>query len=83
LLVLLEAGVAYNTDSANLSNSLDGFVANVPALSPVAFALQGYGKNGAIFGATATRLGQALTGELELGDAIAKMVSDIEEKLNE
>lgn len=77
------AGVNYGTDSANLKASLDGFVANVPNLSPTAFALQGYGKNGAIFGATAERLGQALTGELTLDEAIERMVSDVEEQINQ
>jgi alpha-1,4-digalacturonate transport system substrate-binding protein len=77
------AGVNYNTDSSNLKASLDAFVANVPRLSPVAFQLQGYGKNGAIFSATAERLTQALTGELTLDEAIAKMVTDIEEKIKE
>ena len=80
---IANAGVDYNTDSENLNASLGGFVANVPELSPVAFALQGYGKNGAIFGATAERLGQALTGELSLDEAIDRMVADIEEEINQ
>ena len=80
---IANSGVDYNTDSENLKASLSGFVANVPELSPVAFQLQGYGKNFAIFGATAERLGQALTGELDLDAAMERIVADIDEQVNE
>ena len=80
---LASSGLDYGADNPSLASALDTFVAQVPQLSPTTFALQGYPKNFVVFNATVARLSQALTGELSVEDAIAKMQEDIEEQINQ
>jgi len=53
----------------------------VPKLSPVAYEIQGYRLNRAIFNPTAARLGQAIAGEISLDDALKRINSDIDEQV--
>src|SRR5207249_4689259 len=53
----------------------------VPKLSPVAYEIQGYKLNRAIFNPTAARLGQAIAGEMSLDDALKRIGADIDEQV--
>ena len=61
--------------------ALSTFVAEVPKLSPVAYQIQGYRLNRAIFNPTAARLGQAIAGELSLPDALKRIAADADEQV--
>jgi alpha-1,4-digalacturonate transport system substrate-binding protein len=61
--------------------ALNVFVGDVPKLSPVAYELQGYKYNRAIFNPTAQRLGQAIAGEMSLDDALKRIGADIDEQV--
>ncbi|TMG87100.1 MAG: extracellular solute-binding protein [Betaproteobacteria bacterium] len=61
--------------------ALNTFVAEVPKLSPVAYQIQGYKLNRAVFNPTASRLGQAIAGEMSLDDALKRISADIDEQV--
>ena len=73
-------GVDYNVAPAAKA-ALGTFVAQVGAVSPIAYALQGYPYNRALFNPTAQRLGQAVAGEMSLDDALKRIASDIDEQV--
>jgi alpha-1,4-digalacturonate transport system substrate-binding protein len=50
-------------------------------LSPIAYHLQGYHFAGAVFGATADRIGQAIAGSMTLDQAYARITEDIKTAL--
>ena len=74
-------GVAYDAKSVQLRKSLDAAQANLLALSPVAFRLQGYLRNRIMFNALIVRLNQAIAGEMSLDDAWARMTQDVADGL--
>jgi alpha-1,4-digalacturonate transport system substrate-binding protein len=47
----------------------------------VAYQIQGYKLNRAIFNPTAARLGQAIVGEMSLDDALKRISSDVDEQV--
>jgi alpha-1,4-digalacturonate transport system substrate-binding protein len=57
------------------------FVDEVGKLSPIAYEIQGYKYNRALFNATTTRLGQAIAGEMSLDDALKRIAADIDEQV--
>jgi len=61
--------------------ALSTFVGEVPKLSPVAYQIQGYRLNRAIFNPTAARLGQAIVGEMSLDDALKRIGADVDEQV--
>ena len=71
-------GVNYNIGLAAKA-ALNTFVAEVPKLSPVAYQIQGYKLNRAIFLNTVTRLSQSIVGEMSTDDAINRLSKDIDE----
>ena len=71
-------GVNYNIGPAAKA-ALNTFVAEVPKLSPVAYQIQGYKLNRAIFLNTVTRLSQSIVGEMSTDDAISRLSKDIDE----
>jgi alpha-1,4-digalacturonate transport system substrate-binding protein len=73
-------GVEYKI-SPQAKAVLDTFVGEVPNLSPVAYQIQGYKLNRAIFNPTAARLGQAIAGEMSLDDALKRIRSDVDEQV--
>ena len=73
-------GVEYKI-SPQAKAVLNTFVAEVPKLSPVAYQIQGYKYNRAIFNPTAARLGQAIVGEMSLDDALKRIASDADEQV--
>jgi alpha-1,4-digalacturonate transport system substrate-binding protein len=73
-------GVDYKISPASRA-ALSVFVADVAKLSPVAYQIQGYRLNRAIFNPTAARLGQAIAGEISLDDALKRIAADAEEQV--
>ena len=73
-------GVEYKI-SPQAKAALNTFVAEVPKLSPVAYQIQGYKLNRAVFNPTASRLGQAIAGEMSLDDALKRISADIDEQV--
>jgi alpha-1,4-digalacturonate transport system substrate-binding protein len=77
---LAKKGVAYNV-SPPAKAALGTFSSEVGKLSPIAYRLQGYKYNRALFNPTAQRLGQAVAGEISLDDALKRLAADIDEQL--
>jgi alpha-1,4-digalacturonate transport system substrate-binding protein len=77
--VLQGAGVDYGDADEAVKAALTSFAAAVPDFSPVAYALQGYRHNRAIFNATPARLTQAIVGELTLDEALKRLEADVAE----
>jgi alpha-1,4-digalacturonate transport system substrate-binding protein len=73
-------GVDYKI-SPQSKAALATFVGDVSKLSPVAYRIQGYKLNRAIFNPTAARLGQAIAGEMSLDDALKRISADIDEQV--
>ena len=73
-------GVDYKISPASKA-ALNVFVAEVPKLSPIAYRIQGYRLNRAVFNPTAARLGQAIAGEISLDDALKRISTDIDEQV--
>ena len=59
--------------------ALNVFIGEVGKLSPVAYQIQGYKLNRAIFLNTVTRLSQSIVGEMSTDDAVARLSKDIDE----
>jgi alpha-1,4-digalacturonate transport system substrate-binding protein len=76
---LQEQGIEYVDASEDVTEALTVFAASVPTFSPLAFQLQGYKNNRAIFTATPARLTQAIVGELTLDEALARLDEDVAE----
>ena len=55
--------------------------ANVNAISPTAYKLQGYLRNRIMFNAMIVRLNQAIAGEMSLDDAFGRMTQDVQDGL--
>ena len=73
-------GVDYKVSPAAKA-ALTVFVSDVGKLSPIAYQIQGYQYNRALFNPTVTRLGQAIAGEMSLDDALKRISADIQEQL--
>ena len=74
-----KAGVPYKVSPASTA-ALNTFVADVAKIAKPNFELQGYGLNRAMFQPTATRLGQAIAGELSPDEALARLAADMDEQ---
>lgn len=72
-------GVNYTNIGPAAKAALNTFVAEVPKLSPVAYEIQGYKLNRAIFLNTVTRLSQSIVGEMSTDDALGRLSKDIDE----
>lgn len=75
------AGVTYVGATPEAAKALNAWAAQVPTISPVAFAYQGYKNNRAMFNITVTRLTQVIVGELSLDDALARATEDLAQAL--
>lgn len=78
---LAEEGVEYETDSESATQSLNMFLSQLPTIADQAYQLNFHPQNSAIFNAIRDRLGQVLTGELTLDDAIVRMQEDVDTAL--
>ena len=73
-------GVEFNV-SPPAKAALGMFVSQVGMLSPIAYEIQGYKYNRALFNPTVQRLGQAIAGEMSLDDALKRIRADIDEQI--
>ncbi len=80
---IASTGVEFETDLDVAKAALEMWTAQVPKIQPLAFDLQAYRYNSVLFNAIRDRLTQAITGELSLDDAIARIQEDIDEQLAE
>jgi alpha-1,4-digalacturonate transport system substrate-binding protein len=78
---LAAKGIAYKTDLKQVQKSLDAASENVKTLTPLAYRLQGYPFSRILFTALIVRLNQAISGEMSLEDAWARMTSDVADGL--
>ena len=78
---LAAKGITYKSDLKQVAKSLEVSVGEVGALSPVAYQLAGYARNRAMFVPLIVRLNQAITGEMSLEDAWARMTADVADAL--
>ncbi|KEP71170.1 ABC transporter substrate-binding protein [Thioclava dalianensis] len=77
-----KAGVKYEGATPGAAKALNAFSAQVPTISPVGYAYQGYKNNRAMFNITVTRLTQAIVGELSLTEALDRMSADLKQAVN-
>jgi alpha-1,4-digalacturonate transport system substrate-binding protein len=77
---LSKKGIDYKV-SPQANAALKVFVGDVAKLSPIAYEIQGYKYNRALFNSTTTRLGQAIAGEMSLDDAVKRIAADIDEQV--
>ena len=78
---LAAKGVAYKAETPQVQKSLAVAFEQVKALMPLAYRLQGYSRNRALFVPMVVRLNQAIAGEMSLEDAWARMTSDVAEAM--
>ncbi|MEM9756439.1 MAG: ABC transporter substrate-binding protein, partial [Pseudomonadota bacterium] len=71
------AGVEFEGASPAASAALSAFASDLPNVSPIAFAYQGYAGNRAMFGITVERVSQAIVGELTVEEAMARAAEDL------
>lgn len=77
------AGVEFEGASPAAQDALNAFAGDLPNVSPIAFAYQGYAGNRAMFGITVERLSQAIVGELTVAEAMERAEADLEAALAE
>ena len=77
---IAKKGLDYKVSPASRA-ALAVFVGDVSQLSPIAYAIQGYQYNRALFNPTAARLGQAIVGEISFDDAMKRIASDIDQQV--
>jgi alpha-1,4-digalacturonate transport system substrate-binding protein len=80
---LAASGVEFATDNELAAAALTTFASQVPDLHPIAYAMQAYPYNFAVFNAIRDRLTQVFVGELTLDEALVRMQADIDEALRE
>lgn len=73
---LQKGGVAYKLTPAG-NAAVQAFGANAAKLSPVAYQLQGFAFAGAMFNPTVDRLSQAISGQITLDQAFARITDDV------
>ncbi|TNJ39621.1 carbohydrate ABC transporter substrate-binding protein [Phaeobacter sp. B1627] len=72
-----ESGVDYVDASDTAAAALNAWGAQLPKISPIAFAYQGHPQNRAMFNITVQRVTQAIVGELPLEDAMNRAKDDL------
>lgn len=83
---LQASGVDYGDASPAVAQALQVFAGNAAKAAettPQAFTFQGYPKNFVIYGVVPDYLTQAITGELSLDDALAKIDADVAAQIAE
>lgn len=80
---LAAKGIEYSDVSEQAAAALGAWAQQVPKISPVAFAYQGYPGNRAMFNATVTRVTQAIVGELTVDEALERITADVTEAVAE
>ena len=77
------AGVDFNTDNASVLGALAAFTAEVPKLQDQAVGLNVHPFAFAYYRNSANRIGQYLTGELDLDEAMTRLQQDIDDAIAE
>lgn len=77
---LQKSGVSYDQPPAAKA-ALEAFTREAAQIAPLAYQVQGYIYSRPIFGATVTRLSQAIVGELTLDQAYARIQEDVRSAL--
>lgn len=80
---LASSGVDFVTDVAAARDALTMFASQVPLLHPIAYRLQAYPFNFAIFNNVRDRLTQVFVGELTLDQALERIQADVDQALRE
>lgn len=76
-------GVAYVGASKQASAALKVFGDQVATLAPAAYAIQGDPNSRIVFNAAISRIGQAVSGEIGLDDAFARIQQDVAQQVAE
>jgi alpha-1,4-digalacturonate transport system substrate-binding protein len=76
---LAEKGLDYPDTSPQAAAALQTFARQVPKISPIAYKLQGYALNRAIFNTIAQRVTQAIVGEMTVDEALTRISADVDE----
>jgi alpha-1,4-digalacturonate transport system substrate-binding protein len=76
---LAEKGLDYPDTAPQAAAALQTFARQVPKISPIAYKLQGYALNRAIFNTIAQRVTQAIVGEMTVDEALTRIGADVDE----
>jgi alpha-1,4-digalacturonate transport system substrate-binding protein len=76
---LAAKGLDYPDTSPAAAEALKAWGRQVAGISPIAYQLQGYGNNRAIFNITVQRVTQAIVGEMSVDEALERIAADIAE----
>lgn len=74
-------GIDYVNASDDEKAALKTFAESLSGFSPVAYQLQGYKNNRAVFNAVVTRVTQAIVGESTVDEALTRIEADVKEAL--
>jgi len=77
------SGVAFQTENADVLAALSAYTAEIPKLQDQAVALNVHPFAFAYYRNSANRIGQYLTGELSLNDALTRLQQDIDDAVAE
>lgn len=74
---LLAKGLDYPGTSPAAAEALKAWTRQAANISPVAYQLQGYGGNRTVFNVVATRVTQAIAGEMSTDEALERITADM------
>lgn len=80
---VLAGPLDYQTDDPQVKAALDAFIAAAATTSPEIQKLPAWRWSDAIYGALATRIGQAAAGELSPEEAFARIDADVAQKVKD
>ncbi len=76
-------GLDYPSASPRARAALQVFAGEVKQVSPIAYRMQGYLQSRVVFNATISRLGQAVSGEMSLDEALRRINDDVTQQIAE
>jgi alpha-1,4-digalacturonate transport system substrate-binding protein len=80
---LAEQGLEYPEASPAAAAALQAWGRQVGSISPIAYQLQGYGNNRAVFNIIVNRVTQAVVGELGADEALERIETDLAETVKQ
>ncbi|MGV2064904.1 ABC transporter substrate-binding protein [Agrobacterium sp. 22-226-1] len=78
-----DKGVTYTGATPATQKAMNAWLDQIPGLSPIAYAYQGYKNNRAMFNISVQRITQAIVGESTVDEAMARAKADLEEALKQ
>lgn len=78
-----DKGVTYTGATPATQKAMNAWLDQIPSLSPIAYAYQGYKNNRAMFNISVQRITQAIVGESTVDEAMARAKTDLEEALKQ